>query len=53
MNTYHVQVDANPAPEDGQCLEDELYAYDVEQTGCDDGKLLTMWVKNNADKIIA
>jgi GNAT superfamily N-acetyltransferase len=39
--------------EDGAWLEDHLYAYNVEQTGYHDGSLLTIWVKNDADEILA
>ncbi len=53
MNTYHLEVAANATAQDGQFLEDELYAYNVEHTGYDDGELLTIWVKNTANEIVA
>ena len=46
MQTYQVEVETYPTAHDGQFLADQLYAYNVEQTGYDDGQYLTLWVKN-------
>jgi len=46
MQTYQVEVETHPTAHDGQFLADQLYAYNVEQTGYDDGQYLTLWVKN-------
>jgi GNAT superfamily N-acetyltransferase len=53
MQTYPIEVEAHPTPHDGEFLDDRLYAYNVEQTGYDDGKLLTLWVKNLAGERLA
>ena len=53
MSTYHLEVDTKPTVQDGEFLEDQLYAYNVTQTGYDDGQLVTIWVKNPADEIMA
>ena len=42
METYPVEVEAHPTFQDGAFLEDQLYAYNVEQTGYDDGTYLTL-----------
>ena len=39
MQPYPIEVEAHPTPQDGAFLDDRLYAYNVEQTGYDDGKL--------------
>ena len=46
MQTYPIEVEAHPTPHDGQFLADQLHTYNVEQTGYDDGKYLTLWVKS-------
>jgi GNAT superfamily N-acetyltransferase len=53
MTTYHLAVDTKPTVQDGEFLEDQLYEYNVTQTGYDDGQLVTIWVKNHADEIMA
>ena len=53
MSTYHLEVAANPTVQDGAFLEDQLYEYNVKQTGYDDGQLVTIWVKNHVDEIMA
>ena len=42
MHTYQVEVEAHPTFQDGAFLEDQLYAYNVKQTGYDDGTYLTL-----------
>jgi hypothetical protein len=42
METYPVEVEAHPTFYDGAFLEDQLYAYNVAQTGYDDGTYLTL-----------
>ena len=53
MQPYPIEVEAHPTPHDGEFLDDRLYAYNVEQTGYDDGQLLTLWVKNPAGERVA
>jgi GNAT superfamily N-acetyltransferase len=53
MQTYPVELEVTPTPQDGEFLEDQLDTYNVEQTGHDDGKLLTLWVKNPAGERLA
>ena len=42
-----------PKPEDIRFLEDQLYAYNVEQTGVDDGRWLTVFVRDDCGRIAA
>jgi hypothetical protein len=42
METYPVEVEAHPTFHDGAFLEDQLYDYNVAQTGYDDGTYLTL-----------
>jgi GNAT superfamily N-acetyltransferase len=53
VNPYHIEVDVNPSFQDGDFLEAQLYAYNIEQTGYRDGDYLTIWVKNHTDEIMA
>jgi len=53
MHTYPVEVEAHPTFHDGAFLEDQLYAYNVEQTGYDDGTYLTLWVKSPTGERLA
>jgi len=53
MQTYQVEVEAHPTPHDGQFLADQLYTYNVEQTGYDDGTYLTLWVKSPTGERLA
>jgi GNAT superfamily N-acetyltransferase len=47
------QFENEPKPEDVRFLEDQLYAYNVEQTGVDDGRWLTVFVRDNSGRIAA
>ena len=53
MPIYPVEVKAHPTFQDGACLEDQLYAYNVEQTGYDDGTYLPLWVKSPTGERLA
>ena len=53
MHIYPVEVEAHPTFQDGAFLEDQLYTYNVEQTGYDDGTYLTLWVKNQTGERLA
>jgi len=53
MHTYPVEVEAHPTFQDGAFLEDQLYAYSIEQTGYDDGTYLTLWVKSPTGERLA
>ena len=53
MHSYPVEVEAHPTFQDGAFLEDQLYAYNVEQTGYDDGTYLTLWVKSPTGERLA
>jgi GNAT superfamily N-acetyltransferase len=53
MQPYQIEVEAHPTPHDGRFLADHLYAYNVEQTGYDDGHYLTLWVKSPAGERLA
>mgnify|MGYP003395804877 CR=1 FL=1 len=43
-----LQIEVEPAPKDIRFLEDRLYDYNVEQTGFDDGKWLSIFVRDDA-----
>jgi len=47
------QIEVEPAPGDIRFLEDRLYDYNVEQTGFDDGKWLSIFVRDDKGEIVA
>ena len=47
------QIEVEPAPGDIRFLEDRLYDYNVEQTGLDDGKWLSIFVRDEKGEIVA
>jgi len=51
MENFRIEVE--PAPKDIRSLEDGLYAYNIEQTGSDDGKWLSIFVRDDAGEIVA
>jgi GNAT superfamily N-acetyltransferase len=51
MQTFQIEVE--PAPGDIRFLEDRLYDYNVEQTGLDDGKWLSIFVRDEKGEIVA
>jgi GNAT superfamily N-acetyltransferase len=53
MQTYPVAVEVHPTAQDAEFLEDQLYTYNVEQTGYDDGQFVTIWVKNQVGERLA
>jgi GNAT superfamily N-acetyltransferase len=53
MNTYRLIREANPTFEDAEFLEEQRYHYNVEQTGYDDGRILTIWIHNDANERLA
>src|SRR6266700_1715165 len=53
MQAYQVEVEAHPTFQDGAFLEEQLYTYNVEQTGYDDGTYLTLWVKHQTGERLA
>ena len=53
MDVENLKIEVEPAPEDIRFLEDRLYDYGVEQTGSDDGKWLSIFVRNDAGEIVA
>ena len=53
MNTYRLIREANPTFEDAEFLEEQLYHYNVEQTGYDDGRILTIWIHNDPNERLA
>jgi len=46
-------AESEPRPEDVRFLEDQLYLYNVEQTGFDNGQWLTFFVRDGAGTIVA
>jgi GNAT superfamily N-acetyltransferase len=53
MDLPFPQFESEPAPADVRFLEDQLYAYNVEQTGVDDGRWLTVFVRDDSGRIAA
>jgi ribosomal protein S18 acetylase RimI-like enzyme len=51
MQNFHIEVE--PAPTDIRSLEDRLYEYNVEQTGTDDGKWLSIFVRDDTGAVVA
>ena len=47
------RFETDPKPEDVRFLEDQLYLYNVERTGLDDGKWLTIFVRDDNGHIAA
>ena len=48
-----LQIEVEPAPKDIRSLDDSLYNYNVEQTGSDDGKWLSIFVRDDTGGIVA
>ena len=48
-----IQIEVEPALKDVRFLEDRLYDDSVEQTGSDDGKWLSIFVRDDAGVIVA
>jgi GNAT superfamily N-acetyltransferase len=51
MGTLKIEIE--PASKDVRFIDDSLYDYNVEQTGADDGKGLTIFVRNDTGAIVA
>lgn len=51
MHTLTIEIE--PAPADVRLIDDSLYDYNVEQTGSDDGKWLTIFLRDDAGVIVA
>ena len=47
------QINVEAAPGDVRALEDRLYEYNVEQTGTDDGKWLSIFVRDDTGTVVA
>jgi GNAT superfamily N-acetyltransferase len=48
-----LKIEVEPASKDIRFVDDALYAYNVEQTGSDDGKGLTIFIRDDAGEIVA
>lgn len=48
-----LRIEVEPAQGDVRFLEDRLYEYNVEQTGFDDGKWLSIFVRDDKGEIVA
>lgn len=49
----YLKIEVEPAPADIRLVDDSLYEYNVEQTGSDDGKGLTIFIRDDAGLIVA
>ena len=49
----NLKIEVEPAPKDIRFVDDSLFEYNVEQTGSDDGKGLTIFVRDDAGVIVA
>jgi len=53
MNEAIPPVESQPSPEAVRFLEDRLYEYNAEQTGFDDGRWLSIFVRDDSGEIAA
>lgn len=53
MTTYQWKLETEPALDDVEFLRDRLYDYNVEQTGRDDGQYLSIFLRDEEDRIVA
>jgi GNAT superfamily N-acetyltransferase len=53
MDMRSLKIEVEPEPKDIRFLEDGLYDYNVEQTGSDDGKWLSIFVRDDTGVIVA
>jgi GNAT superfamily N-acetyltransferase len=53
VDLQSLKIEVDPELKDIRFLEDRLYEYNVEQTGAGDGKWLTIFVRNDAGRIVA
>ena len=53
MNTKHVMTKSIPTSEELLFLEDQLYEFNKDQTGQDDGQLFSFFIRDEQKKIIA
>ena len=53
MDMEKLQIEVEAAPKDIRSLDDSLYAYNVEQTGSDDGKGLSIFVRDDTGAVVA
>jgi GNAT superfamily N-acetyltransferase len=53
VDPYKLTIEAEPAPKDVRFVDDALYDYNVEQTGVNDGKGLTIFVRDDTGGIVA
>jgi len=51
--TLKLTIEVEPATKDVRVVEDGLYDYNVEQTGTDDGKWLTIFARDDSGEIVA
>ena len=53
MNAYRVSLESAPCRADVQLLEDRIIEYNVAQTGRDDGEELAIFLRDEANDIVA
>lgn len=53
MNAKHIITTSTPTTEELQFLEDRLYEFNSAQTGQDDGKLFSIFIRNEQQEIVA
>ncbi len=53
MESDELRIETEPASQDTQFLDDQINAYNVEQTGIRDGTLVACFVRDNAHQILA
>jgi GNAT superfamily N-acetyltransferase len=49
---YHLRVEDQPDPGDVRALEDGLYAFNVQQTGRDDGRWLAVFLRDADGRLV-
>lgn len=53
MDLENLKIEVDPATKDIRALDDRLYEYNVEKTGSDDGRWLSIFVRDDSGEIVA
>jgi GNAT superfamily N-acetyltransferase len=52
MNELRLSIEENPDPGDVERLDDGIYAYNAEQTGRSDGRLLSVFLRDGEGRVV-
>ncbi len=53
MELSEIRIETEPALQDVQFLDDQITAFNIAQTGIQDGRLLACFVRDQAHQIVA